>query len=61
MLCFNRNILSISLRNAINIRCCHVDTKNHYDIVIAGGGMIGGTLACTLGIVLIKHFSDSNY
>ncbi|KAJ8953058.1 hypothetical protein NQ314_007433 [Rhamnusium bicolor] len=23
--------------------------KNHYDIVIAGGGMVGTTLACTLG------------
>lgn len=25
------------------------DDKNHYDIIISGGGMVGTTLACTLG------------
>lgn len=32
------------------IRALAQDATKHYDIIIAGGGMIGTTLACTLGI-----------
>ena len=27
-------------------------SSNHYDILVAGGGMVGTTLACTLGSLL---------
>lgn len=33
---------------------CTNSTKNVYDIIITGGGLIGTTLACTLGNKLFK-------
>ncbi|KAJ8960297.1 hypothetical protein NQ318_004023 [Aromia moschata] len=38
------------------LRECSNENRNHYDIAIAGGGMVGTTLACTLG----KNFKLSN-
>jgi hypothetical protein len=62
MICKSRNIYScIHITN--NVRANNItflsrkvytssrlDEKNsHYDIIIAGGGMVGTTLACALG------------
>lgn len=37
------NLTLVRLYSAVSV------DKNHYDIIISGGGMVGTTLACTLG------------
>lgn len=39
------------------VRTFSQESPTHYDIVIAGGGMVGTTLACTLGMYFTLSFS----
>lgn len=44
------NLRSLLAFKAVNKSITRDLSKTHYDIIIAGGGMVGTTLACTLGL-----------
>ncbi|CAH0551225.1 unnamed protein product [Brassicogethes aeneus] len=44
----SKNLLILP-RIGFNSKLFSFSSSNHYDIIIAGGGMVGTTLACTLG------------
>lgn len=47
-----------------NFTACKYSTNNvqqHYDIIITGGGLVGTTLACTLGNINQHLINVLNY